>query len=43
MMKKILLSGFGALLLAFGSVAQADVVLFDSCLNVDGALSIPRL
>ena len=38
-MKRILLSGFGALLLALGSVAQADVVLFDSCLDVDGSFS----
>lgn len=40
MMKKILLSGFGALLLAFGGVAHSAVIgLFDACLNVDGALS----
>lgn len=39
-MKKILLSGFGALFLAFGGVAQsATIDLFDACLNVDGALS----
>jgi len=43
MTRKILLSGFGALLLAIGGIAQADPIdLFEHEINVDGAFSSPN-
>jgi len=41
MTRKILLSGFGALLLAFSLSAQADILLFDYGYNIDGSISEP--
>lgn len=43
MTRKILLSGLGAFLLAFGGTAQAVPILFDYGFNIDGVVSVPTL